>query len=199
MTTTADLSNDLARFAATTRFEDLPPESVETAKKSILDTLGVILAASGMEPAVKALIDLVRDEGGRPDCTILGFGGRVPAGHAALANGALAHCLDFDDQTPWGAHPDSSVVPTALALAELKGGVSGRELITAVAIGQELFTRLRLNVGWHMDWNLSTAVGCFSAAAAGKYTLIVTHADNARHSAATGRDRSRDIRTAPLI
>ena len=47
------------------------------------------------------------------------------------------------------------------------GSVTGEELITAVAIGEELFIRLRCNVGWHMDWNLSTVVGCFSATAAG--------------------------------
>ena len=167
MSVQADLSHQLARFAAGMRYADLPSDAVEAAKKSLLDTLGVILAASGMEPAVKPLIELIREDGGKEDCTILGFGGRVPASRAAMANGALAHCLDFDDQTPWGAHPDSSVIPTVLALAERKGGVTGKELITAIAIGQELFIRLRLNVGWHMDWNLSTAVGIFSATAAG--------------------------------
>jgi 2-methylcitrate dehydratase PrpD len=167
MTTVVDLSQDLASFAAATRYRDLPLAAVEAAKKSILDTLGVILAASGMEPAVRPLIDLVRENDGKHQSTILGFGGRAPAAAAAFANGALAHCLDFDSQTPWGAHPDSSIVPTVLALAELKGGVSGEDLITAVAVGQEIFIRLRCNVGWHMDWNLSTVVGCFSATAAG--------------------------------
>jgi 2-methylcitrate dehydratase PrpD len=167
MTAVVDLSQDLGSFAATTRYRDLPPAAIEAAKKSVLDTLGVILAASGMEPAVRPLIDLVRENAGKQQSTILGFGGRVPAAAAAFANGALAHCLDFDSQTPWGAHPDSSVVPTVLALAELKGDVSGEDLITAVAIGQEIFIRLRCNVGWHMDWNLSTVVGCFSATAAG--------------------------------
>ncbi|MFD2883958.1 hypothetical protein ACFS4T_19670 [Pseudomonas lini] len=62
-----------------------------------------MLAASGMEPAV-----LGGHRGGQgvcryPQASILGFGGRVPATMAALANGALAHCLDYDDQTPWGA------------------------------------------------------------------------------------------------
>lgn len=167
MTAVADVSHDLARFAATTRFEDLPEAAVEAAKKSILDTLGVILAASGVEPAVRPIIDLVLESGGKEEATVLGFGGRVPCGAAAFANGALAHALDFDSQTPWGAHPDSSVVPTVLALADLRGDVTGKQLITAVAIGQEIFIRLRCNVGWHMDWNLSTVVGCFSATAAG--------------------------------
>lgn len=162
-----DISQDLAAFAAHARFEDLPAGAVEAAKKSILDTLGVMLAASGMEPAIQPIIDLVRANGGTPEASLIGFDDRLPAAAAAFANGAMAHGLDFDSQTPWGAHPDSSVVPTVLALAQKKGGVTGKDLIAAVAIGQELFIRLRCNVGWHMDWNLSTAVGCFSATAAG--------------------------------
>ena len=113
----------------------------------------------GWNQPFKPLIELVTDAGGKEDASILGFGGRVPAAAAAFANGTLAHGLDFDSQTPWGAHPDSSLVPALLALAERKGDVTGKELITAVAIGQELFIRLRCNVGWHMDWNLSGAVG----------------------------------------
>ncbi len=179
MSQVADLSHELARFAATTKFSDLPQDAVEAAKKSILDTLGVMLAASGVEPAVRPIIDLVLESGGKEETTVLGFGGRVPAGAAAFANGALAHALDFDSQTPWGAHPDSSVVPTVLALAELRGRVTGKELITAVAVGQEIFIRLRCNVGWHMDWNLSTVVGCFSATSAGASIMQLTPEETA--------------------
>lgn len=161
-----DLSHDLAGFAANTQFSDLPPEAIEAAKKSILDTLGVMLGASGMEPAVRPIIELLTDAGGKEEARILGFGGHVPAAAAAFANGTLAHGLDFDSQTPWGAHPDSSLIPALLALAERKGDVTGKELITAVAIGQELFIRLRCNVGWRMDWNLSSVVGVYSGAAA---------------------------------
>lgn len=161
-----DLSQVLAHFAASTRYENLPSAAIEAAKKSVLDTLGVMLAASGVEPAVKPLVDLVRETGGKEEATVFGFGGRVPCAAAAFANGALAHSLDFDSQTPWGAHADSSIIPTVLAMAELRGNVTGKELIAAVAVGQEIFIRLRCNVGWHMDWNLSTVVGCFSATAA---------------------------------
>ena len=166
MTDAVDLSHDFAKFAAETRFSNLSPQVVEVAKKSLLDTLGVMLGASGMEPAVRPIVELVREAGGKQEATILGFGDRVPAAGAAFANGTLAHGLDYDSQTPWGAHPDSSLVPALLALAERKGEVTGEELITAVAIGQELFIRLRCNVGWHMDWNLSSAVGVYSGAAA---------------------------------
>jgi 2-methylcitrate dehydratase PrpD len=169
ITPAGDLCHVFSNHVADTRFEDLSQEAVEAAKKSILDIIGVTLAGSGMEPAVRGVADVILDAGGRPEASVLGFGGKAPAQSAAFANGVMAHCLDFDDQTPWGAHPDSSVVPAVLALAERKGRVSGRDLITSVALGQDLFVRLRCNVQWRQDWNLSSVVGAFSAAAAAAY------------------------------
>lgn len=171
MSTSVDICQEFAAHVVDTRYEDLPHEAVEAAKKAVLDTIGVILAGSGMEPAVRDVVDVVLDGDSRRDCTVFGFGGNTSAPMAAFANGTMAHCLDFDDQTPWGAHPDSSVVPSVLALAERQGGVSGRDLLTAVALGQDLFARLRCNVGWRQDWNLSSVVGVFSAAAAASRVL----------------------------
>lgn len=161
-----DLVHDLAAFAVATSFADLPDGAVDKARKGILDTIGVMLAATGREPRVAAVLGLVAENGGAEESSIFGTGQRVPAAAAAFANGTLAHALDFDSMTPWGAHADSSIVPAVLALAEKRGGVTGKELITAVAIGEELFIRLITNVGWKMDWNLSTVVGAFSTAAA---------------------------------
>jgi 2-methylcitrate dehydratase PrpD len=165
MSTQTDLSYDFADFVINTRYSDLPADAIDAAKKSILDTLGVILAASGVEPAVRGVANLIRESGGRPESTVLGFGGRVPAMMAAFVNGAMAHCLDFDDHAPEGHHPSSSIVPAAFAVAERKGGISGRDMIAAVAAGQELFLRLRRNVQWSQDWHLTTVLGVFSAAA----------------------------------
>ncbi|MFT4066757.1 MmgE/PrpD family protein [Paraburkholderia sp.] len=175
MSSNPDLCHVFSNYIEQTRFEELSKEAVEAAKKSLLDIIGVTLAGSGMEPAVRGVADVVLDAGGREESSVLGFGGRVPAQSAAFANGVMAHCLDFDDQTPWGAHPDSSVVPAVLALAERKGKVSGRDLITSVAIGQDLFVRLRCNVGWRQDWNLSSVVGAFSATAAAARLQGLTH------------------------
>ena len=116
MSIPTDLCHDFASLAANTRYEDISPAAIDAAKKSILDTVGVIVAASGMEPAAQSVVDVVRESGGKPESSILGFGGRAPAAMAAFANGCMAHCLDFDDRTPWGAHPSSSVVPAAFAI-----------------------------------------------------------------------------------
>ena len=160
-----DLVHAFAHHAANVTYETPPQDARMAAKKSILDTLGVILAASGMEPAVRGVIDIVTESGGAPDCSVLGFGGRYPAVMAALANGAMAHCLDYDDQTPWGQHCASSIIPAVFAVAERQGGVSGKDLIAAVAAGQDIFARLRCNVEWKKDWNLSTVFGVFAATA----------------------------------
>ena len=183
MTDSRDLVHLFADHAATLSYGALTEKARQTAKQSILDTLGVILAASGMEPAAEGVARIVRESGGAPDCTLLGFGGKGPAVMAALANGSLAHCLDYDDQTPWGQHCASSIVPAVFALAERRGGVSGREMIAAVAAGQDIFARLRCNVGWKKDWNLSTVLAVYAATAAGARVAGLTAAQT---SAAMG-------------
>jgi 2-methylcitrate dehydratase PrpD len=171
----ADLSHHLADATVGVNYSKLPAAAVDSAKKTILDALGVTLAASGLEPAALPTIDLVRESGGRAEASVLGFGFKAPAVMAAFANGALAHCLNYDDQTPWGQHSSTSIVPAAFAVAERRGGVSGRVLIAAVAAGQDVFTRLRLNVDWRQDWNLSSVLGVFAATAAAGRLLELSH------------------------
>ncbi len=179
VTAEPDLCRDIAAFACGTTYEKLPSPAVEGAKKTILDTLGVILAAAGLEPAARGVVDFANESGGRGEASILGFGTRVPAVMAAFANGAMAHCLDYDDQTPWGQHAASSLIPAVLAVAErtvMDGGpVSGRNLICAVALGQDLFNRFRRHTGWQKDWNFSTAMGVYCATAACGYLMRLDH------------------------
>jgi 2-methylcitrate dehydratase PrpD len=172
-----DLGFDLANYIVDTRYEAIPSDAVDVAKKSLLDLLGVILAAGGIEPAVGPVMDLVRANGGDTQCTIIGFPDRAPASWAAFANGAMAHSLDFDDLTPWGAHASSSVIPAALAVAEWQGGVTGKDLITAIAVGQDLFARMRRHVEWRKDWNISTVFGVFAATAAAGRLLDLSSAE----------------------
>ena len=172
---THDLCQDIASFIVDTRYEKLSEAAVEGAKQSILDTLGVILAAGRMEPAVRGIVDLAKEGAGRPESSVLGFGGRLPAVSAAFVNGAMAHCLDYDDQTPWGQHSASSLLPAVFAVAERivtdKGTVSGKDMIAAVAAGQDLFNRFRRFVDWRKDWNFSTVMGVYCATAACAHLL----------------------------
>lgn len=131
----------LARYVERTRYEDLPADVVEMTKRSILDAIGVSLAATGLEAACRPFIDLA-SESGQTEATILGTGRRASALGAALANGALAHAMDYEDaHEATRTHPNAAAIAAALPLLE-RLGASGKELITAVALGCDIVCRL---------------------------------------------------------
>lgn len=164
----------MARYAAGLRFEDIPSEVRESTKASILDTLGVALAGStlGQADGYPTLIELIRDGGGKRESTILGFGDRVPAWMAAFANAALARVLHYDDiHDEAVTHPSCIMVPATLAVAERVGNVGGKELLTAVTLGNDITSRMGLSIcqrrhGWKPDWFQTTVHGVFGATAA---------------------------------
>src|SRR5688572_19578266 len=81
----------LARHAATLEYAALPPALVDMIKQCTLDTLGVTIGASTLAPEARIVAEYVKDLGGKPESTLLGFGGRAPASAAALLNGSLGH------------------------------------------------------------------------------------------------------------
>jgi 2-methylcitrate dehydratase PrpD len=132
----------LARYVARTGFEDVPADVVEMTQRSILDAIGVSLAASGLEPACRPFIDHALESGGSKESSILGTGRQVAAIHAALANGSLAHAMDYEDaHEETRTHPNAAAIAAALPLAE-RLGASGRDLIVAVALGCDVVCRL---------------------------------------------------------
>lgn len=135
------LSQRLAQFAASTEFSKLPEDVVESARGRILDTLGICIAATQL-PTSRAAIDWVAHQGGIAEATAFGLPDKVPASSAAFVNGVLAHSLDYDDtHLPSVLHPSASTVPAALAAAEASGA-SGKQTITAIAVGIEVAVRL---------------------------------------------------------
>ena len=164
--TDTDLVHHFARHAATLRYDDMSEPARDAARKSVLDTLGVIQAASGLEPACRAAYQVAIEAGGTPQASLLAYGGKTSAIMAAFANGALVHGLDYDDLTPWGQHCGSSILPAVFAVAERQGGVSGRDLIAGIAVGQDIFARLLRYTGWRKDWNFSTVAGVYAGVAA---------------------------------
>jgi len=147
-----DATRRLARHAATLRYEALPPALVELTKQCVLDTLGVTIGASSLSPEAKIVADYVHDLGGKAESTILGFGGKAPAPWAVFVNGSLGHMLEYDDLG--GGHVSIVTVPVAFALAEKCGGMSGRDLITAIAAGADVMTRLTLTIRIP-DWTMT--------------------------------------------
>lgn len=138
----ADLIYDLTRWLLDTRYEDLPPEAVEAAKRGILDTLGVTVAGSKAE-GCEAVVGLVREWGGKPESTIIVHGGKVPANLAGLAFGTMARARDLGDvHEKVGCHVDEYILPAAFPLVERMGAVSGKDFLTALVLGEELLIRL---------------------------------------------------------
>lgn len=135
------LARALASFAATARDKGIPDEVVVSVRQRVLDVLGLCVAATTL-PTSRAVLGLVEAQGGAAESHVVGLPGRFPAAQAALANGVLAHSLDFDDtHLPSVLHPSAVVVPAALAVAEARGA-TGAELVTAVAVGLEVTVRL---------------------------------------------------------
>ena len=165
----AGATRQIARHAATLAFDALPPALVELTKQCVLDTIGVTIGASGLAPEAKIVADYVGELGGRGESTILGFGGKAPAPWAVFANGSLGHMLDYDDLG--GGHVSIATVPVVLAVAERAGGLSGRDLITAIAAGADVMTRLHEAIripDWTMTegWFATQLLGYLGGAAA---------------------------------
>lgn len=130
----------LAHFAATFRAEP-SQAALDDARQRLLDTIGISVPALATGPA-EIVHKLAVAWGGSAQATALGLSEKVPAPTAALVNGTLGHALDFDDtHVPSILHPSASVVPAALAAAQACGA-SGRELLAAIAVGNEICIRL---------------------------------------------------------
>ena len=134
----------LAQFCAKLRFEDIAGEIVHEAKRLLLDTIACGFGGHAVDKGRMA-VRLVQSMGGRADCTILGVREKVPSALAAFANGELMNALDWNALLP-PSHVPPYVVPPALALAELNGK-TGKDLITAVALGLEVSGRVGTSMG----------------------------------------------------
>ncbi|MDH2900828.1 MAG: MmgE/PrpD family protein [archaeon] len=110
-------------------------------KLRILDVIGIGLRCTTFSYA-KALRDMVAGWSGVQESHVLGYGDAVPAHNAAFVNASLAHGIDYDDSHLVSAvHPSCITIPPAIAMGERKN-LSGKGLIEAVAVGQEIAIRV---------------------------------------------------------
>lgn len=137
-----DAMEHLLEFGLGAQFRDLPLSVVERTKMAVLDTLGTAIAGIRGE-SVAELTSLACHWGGNPEATLLANGLRLPLPLAVLVNSTTARAWDLDDVHEQNTcHVNVSTVPAALAVAEARGPVDGRELIAAIAVGSELICRM---------------------------------------------------------
>jgi 2-methylcitrate dehydratase PrpD len=161
-------SRRLARFALGLRPEDLPKSVVDRASLLVLDTLGSCLASSSLDFG-RAVTATALALGGRAESSVAGSSERVGAASAVLANGTLAHGLDFDD-TREGAivHTGCVAVATALAVGEAVRA-TGAAMLEAVVAAVEVMCRVGLAVPGQLHarhFHPTAVTGAFAAAAA---------------------------------
>ena len=158
----------IASFIVDTGYDDIPRDAVEKAKRTALDCLGAALAGVA-EPVSQAITGYVTKLGGPPQASVFGAGLKVSVPDAALANGSIAHALDYDDCGVKIGHPSVLVLPAVLSLgAHL--GASGQDILTAYIVGLEVEGKLALHADFklmqsrlnHQSWygSIGAAAAC---------------------------------------
>jgi 2-methylcitrate dehydratase PrpD len=163
------MSTAAERFAAHvagTQLKDIPPAAIAQAKIFILDTLGVGIAGSSAYGAAELLqASLLWGDGAQ--ASVWGRKDRVPAPAAALLNAFQVHCQEYDCVCePAVLHPMAALLPAALAYAERQGGISGADLLTAVAVGVDIAAGLGIASTQGLRFFRPATAGGFGAAAA---------------------------------
>jgi 2-methylcitrate dehydratase PrpD len=178
--TQAPLTRRFANWSIGFTLSDAPSDVRRTARRAILDTLGV-MAAGGAHPKVRALASGLPPASGR--CTVL-CRGPGDAETAALVNGMASHVWDFDDTSYTGImHGSAVVLPVALALAEERGATE-EDLIAAFIAGSEVtYTLADICTHDHYfhGWWSTVTLGLIGATAAAARLLRLT-TDQATHA-----------------
>src|SRR5688572_5603399 len=157
----------LARFIVDTGYENIPHNAVEKAKRTALDCLGAALAGVA-EPVSQTIAGYLTKLGGPPQASVFGADVKISVQDAALANGSIAHALDYDDCGVKIGHPSVLVLPAVLSLGEHLGA-SGKDILTAYILGLEVEGKLALHADFKLmqaRLNHQTWYGSIGAAAA---------------------------------
>lgn len=169
------ISEKLATFITETDLEKMPSEVVTLTKRAMIDTLGVALAGSA-HPAGRAITAFVERFGCRPAAGVIGDRVRTCFPLAALANGTMAHVLDYDDcRAGTQGHPSAVLMPVILSLSE-ELRASGKEVIEAYVLGIEIWAKISsIMPEFHLKgWHPSSVLGTIGAAAAAAKLLKLT-------------------------
>jgi 2-methylcitrate dehydratase PrpD len=132
----------LADFVYRTAFDDLSKEAITMARKMVLDQLGVELACSVL-PWNKKVLQYVKSLSITSNqSTVVADGMKTSAEFAAFANAIFGHGFEIDDFAPAAsAHPGCVAVPASLTVGEQEH-LSGKDLLTGVALASEVTTRV---------------------------------------------------------
>ena len=162
----------IARYICAARSRVMPTEALEAARMCLVDWIAVCVGARS--EGAGEHVHTLASSWSIPGHSTLLIGGRSGAIGAALANGTLAHCLDFDDTyVKANTHTSAPLWAATLALGQ-EAGASESEMLSAFLTGFEVAARVGYGLGEAVTARGFHATGVFGrigAAAAGAVLL----------------------------
>lgn len=168
------LSKKFASFIYQTNYSDLSSEVIEFTKLCVIDWFGNAIGGRNEAP-IQMISEFIHEMGGNPKSTCIPGGFTSPMS-AAFINGAASHILELDDIHKASIiHAATVVIPAALSVAEAEKK-SGKELLTAIAIGYEICYRIgeAVSPSHYYYWHNTATCGTFGAVAATAKLLNLT-------------------------
>jgi 2-methylcitrate dehydratase len=170
---------ELAKWTLSTTDDWTDALVVRQARLLILDSIACAIAALDVRTP-KLVAAMLEDLGGSPHCSLIGQATKSSILAAVLMNGALVRSLDFNDVQFFLKEGKLSVaghcsdnIPVALAAAE-KFDASANDMIAAIAMGYEMFRRLRRLMPFTSAWDGTTVSGMVAAAIYGRLARLDT-------------------------
>jgi 2-methylcitrate dehydratase PrpD len=166
-----EITKKIAKFIKKTEFEQIPKRCIPLIVDPITDSIGVAYAAMN-EELTKILFSTIHhaEENEAFKSFLFGTKNKASLTDSALFNGSVIHALDYDDTNhPAYAHPSSHLVPVIIALGQ-QYGASGKDMITAYAIGIEMLGKLGrvMNMDHYgRGWHATSTMGTIAAVSAG--------------------------------
>src|ERR1051325_2376005 len=138
------IQSHLSSYAAGLAYEQFDDDTVHAAKVRVIDTFGALVGGFTGDPC-RVARDIAAQMPNPKGATIIGTDVKTAPDLAAFANGTTARYVEMNDVYHWpgssGGHPSDVLMPI-FAAAE-SADTSGREFITAVILGYEVYLRLR--------------------------------------------------------
>jgi 2-methylcitrate dehydratase len=138
-----EIQAQLSGYAARLQYEDLDQETRHAAKVRVIDTLGALIGGFFGE-ACRVARDVAARVPQPAGATVIGTRLTTAPDMAAFVNATTARYVEMNDVYHWpgssGGHP-SDVLTPVLAVAE-HVRASGREFLTAVVLGYEIYLRM---------------------------------------------------------
>ena len=163
-----DVTEVLAEFSATLKYDAIPERVREYCKNVLLDTLACAVAGHQGEETHQVAA-LAAGLAQSRESSIIG-GDRLSLAGATMLNGYLITAVTMCDiHRSTLTHVTPEVIPAALAIAE-RDASSGRDLLVAIAAGCEATTRIGIGLDYpefrKRGWHGPGVLGPFGAAAA---------------------------------